>query len=195
MHFPTIFSIGSCKFVEVSANQLRTNKIYFSSVVQEKEMKSKDLREVVIRMVDDGMTSIEIAEQLRNVVSQRTVRRWSNIYKETGTIHLKTSIGRPRTVRTKGLIRKVKERLAYRGRRSARHLAKVFGISDTTMHRIIKGYFHGKSTIKTQMSQKIFWHSLSCRDFNVDHFGKKKFFISSINDGTTVKILKNVKQL
>ena len=47
-------------------------------------MKSEDLRKVVMRM-----TSVQIAKQLRNVVSQRTVRRWQNVYKETGEI-LKT---------------------------------------------------------------------------------------------------------
>ena len=76
-------------------------------------------------MIDDELTSVEIAEQLRNVVSENTVRRWSNLYEETGAIHLKKSVGRPQTVRTKDLIRKVNKRLAYRGQRSARHLAKI----------------------------------------------------------------------
>lgn len=38
-------------------------------------MKSKDLREVVMRTTDDGMTSIQISKQLRSVVSQGTISR------------------------------------------------------------------------------------------------------------------------
>ena len=66
--------------LEASINHLITNKVYIGTSIKGKEMKSKDLREVVMRMIDGGMTSVEIAEQLRNVVSQRTVRRWSNLY-------------------------------------------------------------------------------------------------------------------
>ena len=75
--------------LEASTNRLVTNKVYVGTSIKGKKMKFKDLREVVMRMIDDGMTSVEIAEQLRNVVSQRTVRRWSDLYKETGAIHLK----------------------------------------------------------------------------------------------------------
>jgi type II secretory ATPase GspE/PulE/Tfp pilus assembly ATPase PilB-like protein len=39
-------------------------------------MRSEDVRQVVMRMIDDGMSSVEIFKELRNVVSQRTVRRW-----------------------------------------------------------------------------------------------------------------------
>jgi transposase len=52
-------------------------------------MKSKDLRQVVMRMIDDDMSSLQNAKQLGNVVSERTVRRWQNLYKETGEIDLK----------------------------------------------------------------------------------------------------------
>ncbi len=39
-------------------------------------MKSEDLRKIVVRMTDDGMSSLQIAKQLRKVVSERTIRRW-----------------------------------------------------------------------------------------------------------------------
>ncbi|CAF4266000.1 unnamed protein product, partial [Rotaria magnacalcarata] len=51
-------------------------------------MKSKDLREVVMRMTDDGISPRQIAKELRNVVSDRTVRRWQHLYKRTGSIDL-----------------------------------------------------------------------------------------------------------
>lgn len=86
-------------------------------------MKSKDIQKVVLRMTDDGMSSLQIAKQLRKVVSERTVRRWQHLYRSVGTIDLKKPPGRPRIIRTKNLIRKVKHRLIYKGRRSARKLA------------------------------------------------------------------------
>ena len=104
---------------------------------------SKDLRKVVIRLADDGMPSIQIEKQLRqNVVNQRTITKWQNIYRETDEIDLTKSAGRPKIVRTKSLIQKVKHRLARKGRRSARQLAKSFGISRESVGRIIKEDLH-----------------------------------------------------
>jgi transposase len=79
-----------------------------------------------MRLTDDGMSSIKIKKQLRNVVNQRTIRRWQNLYRETGEIDLKKSADRSKTVRTKSLIQKVKQQLARKGRRSARQSAKSF---------------------------------------------------------------------
>jgi transposase len=56
-------------------------------------MKSEDLRKVVVRTTNDGMTSIQIAKQLRKVVSERTVRRWQHLYRTTGEIDLKAPTG------------------------------------------------------------------------------------------------------
>jgi hypothetical protein len=52
----------------------------------------------------------------------------------------------------------------------------------------------GSQPQKTQKSQKIYLHTLSCRDFYADHFGNKMFFISSLSDGTGIKILKKVTE-
>jgi len=105
-------------------------------------MKSEDLRKVVLRMTDDGMSSREIAKQLRKVVNGRTVRRWQHLYKTTGIIDLKKSTGRPQIIRTKHLIQKVKQRFTYKSRRSARQLSKSLGVSRRTMGRIIREDLH-----------------------------------------------------
>ncbi len=69
-------------------------------------MKSQDLRKVFMRMGDDGTSSVQIGKQSRNLLSQRTVKRWQNLYKETDAIDLKAPSGRPKVVRTKGLIQR-----------------------------------------------------------------------------------------
>ncbi len=89
-------------------------------------------------MIDEGLTSVQISKQLRNVVSERTIRRWQSLYESTGEIDLKSPPGRTRIVRTATLIKKVKERLVLKGRQSARRLAKSLNISRGTMFRIIK---------------------------------------------------------
>ncbi|CAM2729276.1 unnamed protein product [Rotaria socialis] len=93
-------------------------------------------------MTHDGMSSLQIAKQLRKVVSERTVRRWQHMYRSTDTIDLKTPAGRPRIIRTKSLIRKVKNRFIYKGRQSARKLANSLGISKGTIGRIIHEDLH-----------------------------------------------------
>jgi hypothetical protein len=105
-------------------------------------MKSVELRKVVMRATDDGISSVTIAQQLRQVVSSRTVRRWQDAYRRTGKIDLKNPPGRPRIVRTKHLVQKVKNRLAYKRRRSARKMGESLGVSKGTMSRIIKDDLH-----------------------------------------------------
>ena len=57
----------------------------------------------------------------------------------TGTIDLESLTGRPRIIRTKSLIQKVKQRLSRKKRvSSSRILAKEMNVSRTTMRRIIK---------------------------------------------------------
>ncbi|CAF4444585.1 unnamed protein product [Rotaria sp. Silwood2] len=93
-------------------------------------------------MTDDGMSSLQIAKQLRKVVSERTARRWQHSYRSTSTIDLETPAGRPRIIRTKNLIRKVKNRFIYKSRQSARKLANLLGISKGTIGCIIHDNLH-----------------------------------------------------
>ncbi len=53
----------------------------------------------------------------------------------------------------------------------------------------------GSQPQKTQKSLKSFKLPPFCRAFYADHFAKKKFLISSINDGARVKILNDLKLL
>ena len=107
-----------------------------------KEMKSQDLRKTVMRMTDDGLSSRQIAQQLRNVVTKSTVQRWQALYRKMNKIDLEKPPGRPKDVRTKNVIRKVKERLKRKPRQSARKLAKRLDISERSMNRIIKDDLH-----------------------------------------------------
>ncbi|CAF2156435.1 unnamed protein product [Rotaria magnacalcarata] len=71
-------------------------------------------------MTDDGMSSLQIAKELRKVVSERTVRRWQHLYRSVGTIDLKIPPAR----------------------RSARKLANSLAVSKGTIGRLIHDDLH-----------------------------------------------------
>lgn len=68
----------------------------------------------------------------------RTIERWCKSIRETGSINLSTSSGRPRTIRTKANIRKVKNRLKREKPLSTRKLALELGISRGSVQRLLK---------------------------------------------------------
>jgi transposase len=118
------------------------------------KMKSEDLRKVVVRMTNDGMSSVQIAKQLRKVVSERTVRHWQHLYWTTGEIDLKAPTGRPKIIRRKSLIRKVKNRFICKNRWSTRTLAKSFDISKR--QRTSFAYWARKSLRKKDREKILF---------------------------------------
>ena len=67
-------------------------------------MKSEDLQKLVLSKYEKGEPSTKIFEDLNGFVSSRTIRRWCKMVRETGTISLSHSLGRPRIFRTKGMI-------------------------------------------------------------------------------------------
>ena len=74
-------------------------------------MKSKDLQKLALSKYEKGDSPSDIFRHLNGAVCLRTVKRWCKMIRETGSINLSTSPGRPRTARTKESIRKVKDRL------------------------------------------------------------------------------------
>ena len=58
--------------------------------------------------------------------------------RDTGSINLSTSSGRPRTIRTEANVRKVKNRLIKEKPSSTRKLALELGISRASVQRILK---------------------------------------------------------
>ena len=83
---------------------------------EKREIKSQDMRRVMMCSFDDGLSSVQITGQLRNVVSERITRFWKNSYKATGGIDLKAPPGSPRSARTKDLTHKVKQHLSSKNR-------------------------------------------------------------------------------
>ena len=74
-------------------------------------MKGEDLQKLVLYKYEKGEPSTKIFEDLNGFVSSRTIRRWCKMVRGTGTINLSHSLGRPRIIRTKGMIQKVRKRM------------------------------------------------------------------------------------
>ena len=84
------------------------------------KMKSEDLRKLVLSKHENGESLAQILEDLNGSVSYRTIRRWCKMVRETGAINLSHSSGRPRIIRTKAMIRKVKTRMKRKRKVSIR---------------------------------------------------------------------------
>ena len=108
-------------------------------------MKSKDLQKLVLSKYHTGQGPAEIFQHLNGALILITIKRWCKMIRESGTIQLFTSPGRPRTIRTKQSIQKVKRRLTRKRRISTRKLALEPDISRTSVRRILKEDLHLRS--------------------------------------------------
>ena len=106
--------------------------------IQFTKMKSEDLRKLVLSKYKNGESSTKILEDLNWFVSSRTIRRWCQMVRETGSISSSHSPGRPRIIRTKGMTQKVKNRMKRKKRVPIRKLASELDISKSSVVRILK---------------------------------------------------------
>lgn len=118
-------------------------------------MKSESLQNLVLSKYRKGEPSTKIFKDLNGSVSSRTIRRWCQMVKETGSISLAHPLGRPRIIRTKGMIQKVKNRMKRKKRVSIRKLANELDISNTSVVRILKqdlGYRSYKKRVEPALT-------------------------------------------
>lgn len=98
-----------------------------------------DLRHLIVSAFERGERQVDILRRFQNDgVSQQfvsyTIKRW----KETGSIADRPRSGRPRTVRTPNLVRKVRDRIRRNPRRSQRKLAAALDTSRFTIRQILQ---------------------------------------------------------
>ena len=101
-------------------------------------MKSKDFQKLVLSKYEIGDGPTKIFRDLNGAISLPTIERWCKSIHDTGSINLSCSSGRPRTIRTKAAIRKVKNRCERGKHVSSRKLARDLNISRTSVRRILK---------------------------------------------------------
>ena len=96
------------------------------------------IREKIIEFHKKGLSKHQIAKQLNEPRS--TVIRTIQKFEATGKLEneCKSKSGRPRSVRTKKLIAKVRAKIKRNPNRSARKIAKEYGTSNRIISTIIK---------------------------------------------------------
>ena len=82
-------------------------------------MKSKELQEIVPSKCQNGDTPTEIHRSLNDGIGLRTIKRWSEMIRQSDSTPLSTPSGCPRFVGTKGNIEKVTYCLRRKKRVSA----------------------------------------------------------------------------
>ena len=99
---------------------------------------SKTINDVIEEYCKKKLPPSEIFRLMKEVVSRRGVYKAVKRFKDTGTCAPRIRSDPERTVRTKKLIKKVREKLRRNPARSARQLAKDYSVSMSSMQRILK---------------------------------------------------------
>ena len=92
-------------------------------------MKSTDIQKLVLSKYESGDGPTKIFRDLNGTISLPTIERWCKSIRDAGFINISKPPGRPKTIRIKAAIRKVKHRLKRRKTVSSRKLARELGIS------------------------------------------------------------------
>ncbi len=100
-------------------------------------MKSEDLQKVVFRKYEDGDGPAKIFRDLIGSLGLTTIKRWCKMIRDTGSIQLSTPSAGPRLARTSKTIQKVKHKLDQKKMVSVRRVAKEYGISKSSAHRLL----------------------------------------------------------
>ena len=101
-------------------------------------MKSKDLQKVVLSKYQNGDNPTKIYHDLNGGIGLRTIGRWCQTIRRSGSVKLSSPPGGSRFSRTNGNIQKVKHRLRRKKRVSARKLSMELDISERNVRRIMK---------------------------------------------------------
>ena len=101
-------------------------------------MNSKDVKKVVLSKYEKGDGTMKVFQELNDTISLSTIERWCRQIFESDSINLSKPPGRPRIVRIKGTIEKVKTPLNRHNLVSSRKLARELDISQSSVQRILK---------------------------------------------------------
>ena len=95
-------------------------------------------RAVVIAFFQQGKNHNQIYNLLvKKKYSRHFIKYTINRYLETGSINDRKRTGKPRTVRTKKMIEKVRSAVKRNSNRAQRKLAEQYETSKTTIHNIL----------------------------------------------------------
>ncbi|XP_031638913.1 uncharacterized protein LOC116351025, partial [Contarinia nasturtii] len=96
-------------------------------------------RQLVLNLHKKGLRQVDIFRKLQSEnINLRFIQRTIKRYKEHETVDVKRKLGRKKSVRTKDLVKKVRDKIRRNNKRSARILAREHNISRSSMRRVLK---------------------------------------------------------
>ena len=101
---------------------------------------SEDIRKTIKILVQQGQTPAQIKHIIPSTVSWCGLMGIIKRLAETGSTDDRKRSGRPRSIRTNALKKKIKNQIVCNPRRSARLIAKQLEIKQTTVRRVIKDH-------------------------------------------------------
>ena len=140
------------------------------------------VRKLIKSHYDSGKNAEEIYSALNKTVTKRTIYNWLKRIIQTNDVEVKTKSGRPRTVTTKTLVRKVKRNANESViKKSARQLARKNNCDDKTIRNII----HTRLGLKTYRRRK-------CQPLNSNAKDKRSSFGGWVRKHPGVDFLKKI---
>ena len=140
-------------------------------------------RKVIIQLHSEGKTRPEILRALKTLnVNPMFIKRTIERYEETCSIKDKPRSGRPKSKRTRKVIKAVRERIARNPRRSLTKMAKDFNMGETTMRELIKkdlGMYPYKMKQQQLLSDKV----------KVKRLQRSKIILQKLKAGTAPNII------
>ena len=149
---------------------------------------SKTINDVIEEYCKKKLPPSEIFWLMKRVVSHRGVYKAVKRFKDTGSCAPRIRSDPERTVRTKKLIKKVREELRRNPARSARQLAKDYSVSMSSMQRILKDDLQSYPYKFT----KIHLLSEATKKKRLD---RAKVLVKKLVDGTQPQVLWTDKKL
>ncbi|XP_031639580.1 uncharacterized protein LOC116351602 [Contarinia nasturtii] len=108
-------------------------------------------RQLVLNLHKKGLRQVDIFRKVQSDnINLRFIQRTIKRYKEHGTVDVKRKPGRKKSVRTKDLVKKVRDKIRRNNKRSARILVREHNISRSSMRRVLKENLGVKTFKKTR---------------------------------------------
>ena len=132
-----IFKISFFKFSAKHQLKLWFSQSQFWSITNNnRNMATESKREAITELLKNNVPTSTIMKTLK--VNKMFVWRCQKWLQETGGAHRRQGSGRPRTQRSRGLIKAVRSKVAPNPARSISNLAREYSVSRRTMGRVVK---------------------------------------------------------
>ena len=108
-------------------------------------------RYTVVQLHNAGQRQCQIYRSLNGTVSRSFISKVIRKYRETGSTDDRPKSGRPRSVRTRQMLRNVRQQIRRNPARSARQMARQMNVSRSTMQRALTVDLGLKALRKSQV--------------------------------------------